>query len=81
MVHRPSRLAEIIYTMQQYHIEPKRMQMVHPYADKEANMVLIEGIRGGRPQMRVEPPLIVYEKDGSYTEMVQKIYGDAGIIA
>lgn len=81
MVHRPSRLTEIIYTMQQYHIEPKRMQMVHPYADKEANMVLIEGIRGGRPQMRVEPPLIVYEKDGSYTEMVQKIYGDAGIIA
>lgn len=74
MVHRPQRLVSIINTMVQYHLEPKRMQMVHPYADKAANMVLIEAIKGGRSQLTTEPPLIVYNKDGSYTEQLLKMY-------
>ena len=48
MVHRPFRLAEIFSTMMKYHIEPKRMRLVHPYADREPNMVLIEGLKGGK---------------------------------
>lgn len=75
MVHRPFRLAEIIRSMSQYGIEPKRMRLVYPYVDKEPNMVLIEGIRGAKPRMTVEPPLIVYEKDGSYTEELLRCYG------
>ena len=51
------------------------MRLVHPYADKEPNMVLIEGLKGGKPRLTVEPPLIVYEKDGEYTEEVLKLYG------
>ena len=78
MVHRPFRLAEILMKMSLAGIEPKRMRLVHPYADKEPNMVLLEGMRGGRPRMTVEPPLIVYEKDGSYTEEVLKHYGMDG---
>ena len=46
MVHRPHRLIEIIAAMKQYKMEPKRMCMVHPFKDKEANMVLIEAVRG-----------------------------------
>ena len=80
MVHRPSRINEILSTMQQYRIEPKRMQFVHPHVDKESNMVLVEGIRGGRPQMIVEPPLVIYGEDGAYTEQVKRLYCDAGII-
>lgn len=80
MVHRPSRLNEIISTMQKYKIEPKRMQFVHPYADKQANMVLVEGIRGGRPQMIIEPPLVIYRENGEYTQCVKDIYDQAGII-
>lgn len=80
MVHRPARLNEIIATMQQYRIEPKRMRFVHPFADKEANMVLIEGFRGGRPQLTVEAPLIIYEEPGKYTTEVRAIYEGAGII-
>lgn len=75
MVHRPFRLPEILAKMSAYRIEPKRMRLVHPYADKEPNMVLIEGLRGGKPRMKVEPPLIVYQKDGSYTEELLQIYG------
>ena len=50
------------------------MRLVHPFADKEPNMVLIEGLRGGKSRMIVEKPLIVYEKPGIYTEEIQKIY-------
>ena len=75
MVHRPFRLAEIISLMVQYKIEPKRMRLVHPYADKEPNMVLIEGLRGGKPRMTVEKPLVVYKEPGKYTEEIYDIYG------
>lgn len=75
MVHRPFRLPEILAKMSAWRIEPKRMRLVYPYVDKEPNMVLIEGLRGGSPRMKVEPPLIVYEKDGSYTEELRRIYG------
>ncbi len=74
MVHRPFRLAEIFELMVRYHIEPKRMQLVYPYVDKEPNMVLIEGSRGGKSRLTVEKPLIVYKSPNVYTEEIQKIY-------
>ncbi len=75
MVHRPFRLAEIFTRMCAHGIEPKRMRLVHPYVDKEPNMVLIEGMRGGRSRLTVEAPLIVYERNGEYTEEALRMYG------
>lgn len=75
MVHRPFRLAEILTKMSAYGLEAKRMRLVYPYVDKEPNMVLIEGIRGARPRITVEPPLIVYERNKNYTEEILQIYG------
>lgn len=75
LVHRPFRLAEILTTLSAYHLEPKRMRLVYPYVDKEPNMVLIEALRGGRPRMCVEKPLIVYEEPGVYTGEIHDIYG------
>ena len=76
MVHRPFRLAEILNVLVQYKLEPKRMRLVYPYVDKEPNMVLIEGARGGKSRMTVEKPLIVYEKPGVYTREIYEIYGE-----
>ena len=70
MVHRPFRLAEIISLMVQYRMEPKRMRLVYPYVDREPNMVLIEGLRGGKSRMTVEKPLIVYKEPGKYTDEI-----------
>ncbi len=75
MVHRPFRLAEIFSKMVEYRIEPKRMKLVYPYIDKEPNMVLIEGLRGGKSRLTVEKPLIVYEAEGKYTPEIYDIYG------
>lgn len=75
MVHRPFRLAEIISLMVQYRMEPKRMRLVYPYVDREPNMVLIEGLRGGKSRMTVEKPLIVYKEPGKYTDEIYNVYG------
>ncbi len=75
MVHRPFRLAEIMVLMHQYRLEPKRMRLVYPFLDKEPNMVLIEGLCGGKPRITVEKPLIVYKKPGVYTDEIYDIYG------
>ena len=75
MVHRPFRLSEIFTLMTTYKLEPKRMRMVYPYVDAEPNMVLIEGVRGGKPRLSVEKPLIVYKERGKYTDEIYDIYG------
>ena len=75
MVHRPFRLAEIISVMIKYKLEPKRMQLVYPFVDKEPNMVLIEGVRGGKSRMTVEKPLIIYKEPGVYMPEIYDIYG------
>lgn len=75
MVHRPFRLVEIMNVLTKYHLEPKRMQLVYPYIDREPNMVLIEALKGGNYRITVDPPLIVYEKPGVYTKNILEIYG------
>lgn len=75
MVHRPHRLAEIITALKTYKLEPKRMKLVHPFVDKDANMVLIEAVRGGKSMMKVEAPIIVYQEPGVYTQEIYDVYG------
>ena len=74
MVHRPFRLAEIFQKMMKYRLEPKRMCLVHPYLHKEPNMVLLEATLGGNPMIKIEPPIIVYEKPDIYTKQLLDIY-------
>ena len=75
LVHRPHRLIEIITALKSVGMEPKRMKMVHPFVDKEANMVLIEAVRGGRSMIKVEAPVVVYKEPGVYTDEIYTIYG------
>ena len=75
LVHRPFRLAEILTLLVRYKLEPKRMRLVYPFVDKEPNMVLIEALSGGKSRITVEKPLIVYKKQGVYTDEIYDIYG------
>ena len=76
MVHRPHRLVEIINMMTRYKLEPKRIRFVHPYKDKEANMVLIEALKGGKSMVKIEEPLVVYKDVNVYTEELVNLYGN-----
>ena len=75
MVHRPFRMVEIFATLTKYKLEPKRIKMVHPFIDKEPNMILIEALKGGNSRLKVEKPLIVYKEPGIYMDEIYDIYG------
>lgn len=75
MVYRPDRLAELIFTLKSHGIEPKRMRTVHSRMGDKPNLILIEGIRGGKPELCFEPPLYIYKNETEYTDEINKIYG------
>ena len=64
MVHRPHRLTDIMVTLRNHRLEPKRLRFVHSYADREPVMVLVEAVSNGKPMVKVMPPLIIYKEDG-----------------
>lgn len=75
MVHRPLRLPEIITKLKDVGLEPKRIKPVYPYVDREANMILIDAVKGAREECRFEKPIIVYKEPGVYTDEIYDIYG------
>jgi len=74
MVHRPQRLVDIMCTLRENKLEPKKIRFVQPYVDKAPTMVLIEATRSGKPMLKVMPSLIIYDDDGNYTKETIKIY-------
>ena len=74
MVHRPQRLVDIIEILRKYRLEPKKMQLVHPYIGKAPNMLLIEAIKNAGPLLKVLEPLIIYNEKRQYTEKIKELY-------
>ncbi len=75
LVHRPDRLVDIIYNMRKYKIEAKYIRLVQARVNQKPNLVLIEGVREGKPDLKFHDPLIVYNEDGSYRDEIYEIYG------
>jgi tRNA1Val (adenine37-N6)-methyltransferase len=69
----PLRLAEFCATASGLKISLLRMRMVHGNARASARMVLIELAKGRRAGLEVQPPLMVFEADGEYSEEVKRI--------
>lgn len=74
LVHRPYRLADIISGMRSVGIEPKRLRLVYPRAGKEANLVLVDGLKNGRPELRILPPLFLQDEQGGESAELKQIY-------
>ena len=75
LIHRPFRLPEIFEFLAAHKLEAKRMCLIHPFADKEPNMVMIEARKNAKRRLSIEPPLIVRYDDGEYTTEINDIYG------
>ncbi|WP_226585972.1 tRNA1(Val) (adenine(37)-N6)-methyltransferase [Halobacillus litoralis] len=77
MVHRPDRLIDIIESFRANKLEPKRMRLVYPKEGKEANILLIEGVRDGKPGLKILPPLYALTNEDEYTDEIREIlYGE-----
>ncbi|MEK3888919.1 tRNA1(Val) (adenine(37)-N6)-methyltransferase [Bacillus sp. FSL K6-3431] len=76
-VHRPERLMDLFMLMRQYRLEPKRLRFVYPKPGKEANTILVEGIKDGNAGLKILPPLFVYNQDNEYTlEVKEMLFGN-----
>lgn len=77
IVHRPDRLIDIIESLKKHGFEPKRLRMVHPKKEKEANHILIEARKGGQKGgLKILPPLIIHTNENKYTDEVLRIYNN-----
>ena len=74
MIHRPSRLVDLLAGGRAAGLEPKELRMVLPHDGEAANLVLIRFIKGAGHELRILPDLTVREPDGSYTEEMKRIY-------
>ena len=74
LIHRPSRLTDILTGMRGCGIEPKELMMVSGKKDQKPNLVLIRGSRGGGRELKVHPPAWVREDDGSFSPMMKRYY-------
>lgn len=70
IIYPAERLTDLLYGMREFSLEPKLLRVVYSYVDSEAKLVILEGRKGGRPGMKIQHPLIIYNRDGSYTREV-----------
>ena len=74
LVHRVDRFMDIIENMKKYDIEPKKIQFCHTKINKEGKILLVEGIKYGKPGLRILPPLIAHDNDGQYSAEVLEMF-------
>ena len=75
MIHSSARLCEIVDALHRHQFEMKRLQLIYPKKNRDANLVMIEAIVGGNAgNLKILPPLVIHEDDGTYTDDVKKIY-------
>jgi len=74
MVHRPSRLTDILSLMRKYKIEPKRLRFVLPKINEEPSLILIDGLLRGGEELKILPPLVLYDENGIETDELKRIY-------
>lgn len=72
MVHRADRLCDVISTFRKYRIEPKRLSMVQPNSHAAPNLILVEGSLYGNPQLKITPPVLMYDDDGNYIQSIKE---------
>ena len=74
IVHRPERLIEILSIMKDNNIEPKKLQFIYPKKNMDANIMLIEGSKNGKPGLKILPPIYTHLENGEYTEEIKKYF-------
>ena len=75
MVHRPERLSDLFYLLRKYNLEPKKLRLIQSYFDSKPKLILVKATKNAKSFLNIEEPLIIYNKDGSYTDEILQIYG------
>jgi len=79
MIHRPNRLVDIMYYMRKHDVEPKELTMIQSKKGKAPKLLIIEGKKGSKRELKIKEPLIIYEEDGSYTKDALALYNQENL--
>ena len=79
MVHRPERLSDLFCLLRNYNLEPKKLRLVYSYANSKPKLILVKATKNAKSFLNIDEPLIIYNKDGSYTDEIFRIYGKKGV--
>ncbi len=74
MVYPAERTTDLLAQMRNGGIEPKLIRMIHSGRHTEAKLILVEGNKGGRPGVKIGPPIVIYDQDGSYTDEIEEMF-------
>lgn len=74
IIQQSDRIMDILYTMRAFDLEPKRCRLVQPRAGMPPNLMLVEGVKRGKPYMKWESTLCVFDENGAYTDEMNRIY-------
>ncbi len=74
LVYTSERLPELVQHMRACRIEPKNVRFIHSRRDGESKLMMMEGIKQGRPGLKVGPPIVIYNEDGTYTKEVADMF-------
>lgn len=74
MVHRPERLADIIFLLKKYKLEPKILKNVQSNIEKPPKLILIKAVKNAKPFLKIEKPIYIYDLNGQYTDEILRIY-------
>jgi tRNA1Val (adenine37-N6)-methyltransferase len=74
VIYPATRMVQLLARMREFRIEPKRLQLVHPFPGGSGVFVVVEGVKGGREGMKVLPPLYIHEEMGGYTREMKEIF-------
>lgn len=72
LVHRPERFVDIITLMRQNNLEPKKLRFVYPKKGQNANVILIEGTKNGKPGLKILEPLYIQDENGNYDKEITR---------
>ncbi len=72
-IYPAERTTDILSQMRKERIEPKLIRMVHSSPDAEARLILVEGVKEGRPGLKVSSALTIYDQKGDYTAEVKQM--------
>lgn len=81
LIHLPERLTDLLTFMRAARLEPKRLCLVHPKPGTAPHRVLVEGVKYGRPGLKVGKPFIIHEPDGEFTPEMKAVYQGRGLDA
>jgi len=74
IIYPAERMTALLIEMHHAGIEPKNLRVIHSGTQTPAQMVIVTGIKGRRPGLKVEAPLILYNQDNEYTDEVCNIF-------